>query len=345
MVRRPEQWWLVAVALVVAVPADHVRAAEPRYHVAARWTVGGEGGWDYLTADTAARRLYVAHATRIEVLDLDSGKPVGAVTGIDGAHGVALAPELGRGFASSGRDSAVVVFDLKTLASISRLRVPARNPDAILYEPASRRVFTFNGGSANTTVFDAASGAYVDSLALGGKPEFAVADGGRVFVNIESTSELVVFDARTLKIEHRWPLAPGEEPSGLAIDRQHHLLFSGCSNRKLVVMDGSSGAMVTALTIGEGVDAAAFDARRQLAFASCGDGTLAAYRAKPDRSFEAVPADSTQRGARTMAIDERTGRAFLATASFGPPPAPTPDRPRPRPTILPGSFVILVAGP
>ncbi|HTM58670.1 MAG TPA: hypothetical protein VL123_09680 [Candidatus Udaeobacter sp.] len=326
---------------MIVSPAGAPRAADAPYHVVARYVVGGEGGWDYLTADAEGRRLYVTHGTRVEVLDLDSGKSVGAVEGTVGAHGVAIVPKLGRGFIASGRDSAVVVFDLKTLAVVNRLRVPARFPDALIYEPVSGRIFTFDGGSDNACAFDAATGAFVDSLPLGGTPEFAVADDGKVHVNIESTSEVVTFDAKKLKVLRRTSLAPGEGPSGLAIDAAHHLLFSGCHNKKLVVTDAASGKVVTTLPIGEGVDAVSYDSKRRVVFASNGDGTLSVAREAKEGEFSAVETDSTQRGARTMALDQKTGRVFVVTASFGPPPEPTAERPHPRPTILPGTFVVL----
>ena len=333
---------MAAIGLLLLRGSDRASAAGSPYHVVSRWVVGGEGGWDYLAADPNARRLYVTHGTKVEVLDLDTGKPIGAIPGTAGAHGVAVAQKLGRGFIASGRDSAIVVFDLKTLAVTSRLHVPARFPDALLYEPVSNRVLSFDGGSDNVCAFDAASGAFVDSLPLGGTPEFAVTDDGRVYLNLESKSELVEFDALTLKILHRWPLAPGEEPTGLALDRKNHRLYSGCANRKLVVMDSRTGQVLGSLPIGEGVDAVGYDARRGLIFSSNGEGTLTVAREEKPGQFGVVETDSTQRGARTMALDERTGRVFVVTASFGPPPEPTAERPHPRPTVLPGTFTVLV---
>jgi hypothetical protein len=312
------------------------------YHVVARWLIGGEGGWDCLATDPAARHLYVTHGTQVEVLDLGTGKKLGVVPGTVGAHGVELAPALGRGFIASGRDSAIVVFDTKTLAPLARIPVPARVPDALLYEPTTRRVFSFDGGSDNACAFDAATGAFVDSLPLGGRPEFAVHDSaGTVYVNLESTSEVVAFDARTLKIRRRWSLAPGEEPTGLAIDRARGLLLSACSNRMLVVSNARTGAIVDTLAIGEGVDGAAYDRRRHVAFTSNGDGTLTVVRPS-GAGFTVAETDSTQRGARTLALDETTGRVFVVTAAFGEPPAPTAERPHPRPSIVPGTFVVLV---
>ena len=341
---------LVLIASVLAASsawaAKAASSSTHRYHVVDRWLIGGEGGWDYLTADPQARRLYITHATQVEVLDLDKGTKLGVIPGTAGAHGVALAPALGKGYIASGRDSTILVFDLATLAVKSRIAVPARFPDALLYEPATKRVISFNGGSDNACAFDAATGAFVDSLPLGGTPEFAVPDGaGEVFVNLESTSEIVEFNASTLKIEHRWPLAPGEEPTGLALDRVHHLLFSGCHNRNFVVMNATTGVVVDAMMIGEGVDAVAFDAKRGTAFSSNGDGTLSVAREKQPGHFAIAETDSTQRGARTMALDEKTGRVFVVTASFGPTPDPTTDHPHPRPPVLPGTFVVLVLAP
>lgn len=318
-------------------------SAQAPYHVVDRWVIGGEGGWDYLTVDPAARRLYVTHGTQVEVLDADNGKKIGVVTGVvGGGHGVVIVPSLGRGFIASGRDSAVVVFDLQSLAMTARLTVPARFPDALCYEPVTRRLFTFNGGSANACAFDAASGAFVDSIPLGGKPEFAVADGaGKIHVNIEDKSEIVRFDAKTLKVERRSPLAPGEEPTGLALDRAGHRLFSGCGNQKLIVTDARTGKVLNTLAIGEGVDAVAYDAQRHTVFASNGEGTLSVMNESGGK-FAGGERDSTERGARTMALDPKTGRVFVVTASFGPAPEPTAEHPHPRPTILPGSFVVLV---
>ncbi|TMQ71771.1 MAG: YncE family protein [Candidatus Eisenbacteria bacterium] len=252
-------------------------------------------------------------------------------------------PSLGRGFAASGRDSAIVVFDLPTLRVVSRLPVPARFPDALVYEPVTRRLFSFNGGSDNTSAFDAASGAFVDSLALGGTPEFAVADGaGLVYVNLESTAEVVAFDARSLHVLRRWSLAPGEEPTGLALDPVHHLLFSGCHNRLLVVSNAIQGTRVDTLAIGDGVDAVAFDARRRTIFTSNGEGTLSVFTRQANGRYVPAETDSTQRGARTMALDEKTGRVFVVTANFGPPPAPTPERPHPRSSVVKDTFTVLV---
>jgi DNA-binding beta-propeller fold protein YncE len=323
-------------------------AAQPRdpgYHVIKKIAVGGEGGWDYLTVDPAARRLYVTHATRVVVLDADSGERVGEIPDTAGVHGVALAPDLHRGFTSNGRASTVTVFDLGTLKTLSQIKTTGENPDAILYEPGTHRVFTFNGRSANATAIDAASVTVAGTVGLDGKPEFAVEDGhGRVFVNVEDKSLIDVIDPRKLSVEKRWPLAPCEKPSGMAIDRKLRRLFVGCRNRMMAVVDADRGAVVKTVPIGEGVDGNAFDPDSGLAFASCGDGTLTVAREDSRETLTVVQKVETQRGARTIALDEKSHRLYLATAQFGPPPSPTAGEPHPRPTILSGTFVVLVVG-
>jgi YVTN family beta-propeller protein len=238
------------------------------------------------------------------------------------------------------------MFDLKTLAIQSRNPLDAKNPDAIEYDPVSKRVFVFNGGSDNASVIDARGGTVVGSIPLDGKPEFAVADGkGRIYVNLEDSSAVLALDTRTLKVLHRWPLAPGEEPSGLAMDRQHRRLFSACSNGKLVVLDADDGHVVAVLPIGDRVDGAAFDSRRRLVFSSNGEGTLTViHEDGPDR-YRVVENAVTQAGARTLALDETTGHVYEPTAEFGPPPPPTAERPHPRGSIVPGTFVVLEMKP
>jgi DNA-binding beta-propeller fold protein YncE len=337
------------VALVLAASRLSPVAAAPPvrlFHAIRPWTIGGEGGWDCLLADAEGRRLYVSHGTRVEVLDLDHGDSIGVIAPTPGAHAIAVASELGRGFVSCGRDSSVLIFDLRDLHTVERVALPARNPDLILYEPLSKRVLAFNGGSANATVLDGATGAIVGSVDLGGTPEFAVADGkGRVFVNIEDKSEVLELDPRELRVVRRWSIAPGEGPSGLAMDRAHRRLFSVCGNQKMVVSDADSGKVIATLPIGDRVDGVAFDPKRGLAISSNGEGTITVVREASPQEFVVAETDTTQRGARTIALDERTGALYLATADFGPAPAPTPDRPRPRPAVVPGTFRVLVLRP
>ena len=334
---------LLALLVLMAAVGAAAQPAPGNYRFARPIPIGGEGGWDYLTVDSAAHRLYVSHATRVVVVDTEKNTVVGEIPDTPGVHGIALAPELGRGFVSSGRAGTVVIFDLKSLAVIATVKVTGENPDAITYEPLSRRVFTFNGGSGNATAIDAASGQIAGTVTLGDKLEFAVADGkGRIYVNLERTSKLAALDARTLKVDSVWALAPCEEPSGLAIDRKHRRLFSVCSNRLMAVVDADNGRVITTLPTGSGTDGAAFDPAHALAFSANGEGTLTVVHEDSPEKFSLVGNIATKRGARTLALDERTHRIYLPTAQFGPPPSPTAERPHPRPSIVPGTFEILV---
>lgn len=315
-------------------------------HLAAPWTIGGEGGWDALTADSDARRLYVSHSTRVEVLDLDHGTPLGAIEPASGVHDIAIAADLRRGFVSCGRESSVLVFDLDSLRVLQRIPVTGRNPDAMAYEPKSHRVLAFNGGTANATVIDASSGTVLGTIALGGRPEFAVADGtGAVFVNIEDTSELAKLDPVAMTVVRRWPLAPGQEPSGLAMDLVHRRLFSVCSNKLMVVSDADRDTVIASVPIGTRVDGVAFDARRGLAISSNGEGTVTVVKEISPTVFEVAETDSTALGARTIALDSKTGAVYLSTATLGVAPPATPEMPRPRMPVVPGTFRVVVLRP
>lgn len=314
------------------------------YHLLKKIEVGGDGGWDYLFADAETHRLYVSHSTKVVVIDTETGATVGEIPDTKGVHGIAVADKLGRGFTSNGRDDSVTIFDLKTLKKIGDVKV-GKNPDAIIYDAATKRVFAFNGGSSNATVIEAADGKVAGTIDLGGKPEFATADGkGTVYVNIEDTSEVVQIDSKKLIAKAHWSIAPGEEPSGMAIDLKSHRLFIVCGNKKMIVLNADSGKVVADLPIGDGTDAAAFDPQTKLAFSSNGEGTLTVVREDSADKFSVVENVATQRGARTMTLDTKTNRIYLATAAFGETPAPTAERPRPRPAIVPNSFVILVFG-
>ena len=332
---------LISLCLLSFSP--RAQGAHTSYRVVTRYQPGGEGGWDYPTVDPDGKRLFVSRSTRVQVLSLADGKLLGEIQDTPGVHGIALAPDLHRGFTSNGRDSSVTVFDLATLAPLARVPVGGSRPDAILYEPVTHRVFTFNGGSSDASVIDAATDSVIGRIPLGGRPEFAVAGmNGTVYVNIEDKSELVAIDAAAMKETARWSIAPGEEPSGLAIDRAHHRLFSVCGNQKMIVSDAAKGAVIANLPIGSGVDGAAFDEARGLAFASCGQGVLTVVREVSPTQFEVMESDSTQRSARTVALDPVTHRLYLPAARFGPAPAPTAETPRPRPPMVPGSFAVLV---
>src|SRR5579872_621810 len=274
---------LLSVGLAPSLPALPPPHA-PAYHVIKKIPVGGEGGWDYLTVDGGARRFYITRGTHVIVLNADTGAPVGEIANTPGVHGVALAIDLGRGFTSNGGDNTVTIFDLKTLKEISRVSV-GTGPDAIIYDPATKRVFTFNGRSGDSTALDASSGSVVGTIALDGRPEFAASDErGHVYCNIEDKSEIAEIDANALKVSKRWSLAPGDGPSGLAIDRKHHRLFSVCGNGKMIVSDAVAGTVVATPDIGRGPDAAGFDPGPGLAFSSNGEGTLTVVKEEaPDK--------------------------------------------------------------
>ena len=338
----------VIASLIAGLGFGIIAEAGPapgRYHVTGSIAIGGEGWWDYLTADPGAHRLYVSHGTRVEVVDTESNQVVGEIPDTPGVHGIALAPALGRGYVSCGRAGTVTVFDLKTLAVMATVKVTGDNPDAIAFEPVSKRIFTFNGRGRNITAIDTATNEVIGTIDVGAKPEFAVADGtGMMFVNLEDTSMIAVFDARTLEVKARWPIAPGEEPSGLAIDREHRRLFSVCGNKLMVVVDADSGKVISSVPIGEGVDGAAFDPATGCAFASNGEGTLTVVHESSPDTFIVLGNVATKPGARTVALDPTSHYLYLPTARYGPLPSPTAGRPHPRPSVLPGTFEVLIVG-
>lgn len=329
----------VGLLSVLALAATAPAAPPAGYKLEKTVPVPGDGGWDYLTVDAAARRVYVSHATRVEVLDADTGDVKGHIADTAGVHGIAVAADLGRGFTSNGRANAVTVFDLKTLKPLATVPT-GKNPDAILYDAASKRVFAFNGGGKSATAIDAAAGTVAGTLDLGGKPEGTVADGaGHVFVNLEDTAEVVKIDARGLKVLARWSVAPAKLPVSLAIDPATGRLFIGCRSKALVVLDAGSGKPVATLPIGERVDAGAFDPATKLVFCSCGDGTVAVVRQEEADKYTPVGTVTTRPGAKTMALDPKTHRLFLPAAEY------KAGAPGTRPAMVPGSFAVLVFGP
>jgi len=326
---------LALTLLALAAPAY---AAD--YHVATRFTVGGAGGWDYPSLDERAHRLYVSRGDHVQIVDTTTGKEVASIADTPGVHGIALAPELGRGYISCGKANAVKVFDLKTNAVIAS--VPAgEGPDAILFDPKTQRVFAFNGKSHDASVIDAKTNQPVATIALGGKPEFAQEDGkGVVFVNIEDKAELVALDAKTAKVKARYKLPQCEEPTGLALDAKHRRSFSTCGNKTLVVLNIDSGKQIASVAIGEGSDGAEFDVASQTIFSANGEGTLSVIREIDADHFAAQPALATQKSARTLVLDQTTHRLYLPAAEFGP-----PDAEHKRGKMTPDSFNIVVVEP
>jgi len=324
--RRKSTFAIAAAILTIAASlllADSARAVPPGpsgYHVVKTIPIGGAGGWDYCVVDSAARRVYVSHGTHVVVLDADSNAVVGDIPDTSGVHGIALAPDLGRGFTSNGRADTITIFDLRTLKTISTVKVGGVNPDAIYYDAGSKRVFAFNGRSANATAISAADGKVVGTIPVGGKPEFAVGDDqSHIYVNVEDKSQMLEIDAQKLSVLHRWPLAGCKEPSGLAIDRKNRRLFSVCGNRKMMIVDADTGKVVATPAIGEDPDAAGFDPDTQLVFSSNGEsGDLTVIHQDSADKYTVVETMPTKKYARTMAIDFKTHNIFLPIAEFEP---------------------------
>jgi hypothetical protein len=331
---------LAAAAISVVGSSSRAAAAGASgYHVIKTIPVPGDDGWDYVAVDSAARRIYISHGTHVVVMNADTYAIEGDIPDTPGVHGIAIAPDLGRGFISSGRANTATIFDLKTLKTIGTTKTDA-NPDAIAYDSVSKRVFTFNGRGKNATVINATDGTVVGTIPLGGKPEFAVADGkGNMFVNNEDTSEVMEIDTQKLTVTHRWPLAPCKSPSGLAMDLKTRRLIAGCDDKVGVVVNADTGKLITPLTIGDGVDATAFDPGTDYAFASNGDGTLTVIHEDSPDKFTVIDNVPTKKSARTMGLDLKTHNIFLPAADFDP-PAPGERRGK----MKPGSFVILVVG-
>ena len=334
---------VLLMAIAFCVSSLPVSAAPPPgasgYKVIKTVPIGGEGGWDYVYVDSAARRVYISRGTHTVVMDADTYAIVGDIPETQGVHGIAIASDLGRGFTSNGRSNDVTIFDLKTLKPIGNAKTD-KNPDAIVYDPVSKRVFTFNGGGKNATVINAADGTVAGTLALAGRPEFAAADGkGSVFVNIEDTSELVQIDSQKVGETHRWTLAPCKSPSGLSMDAKNRRLYAVCDDKVSVVVNADTGKVVATPAIGDGPDAAAFDSGTSDFFASCGEGVLTVIHEDSPDKFTVVENVPTKRTARTMGLDLKTHNIFLPAADFDP-PAPGERRGK----MKPDSFVIVVVG-
>jgi YVTN family beta-propeller protein len=315
------------------------------YHLLHEYKLAGDTGWDYLTMDASSRRLYISRGTHVQVLNIDNGKLEGDIPDLKGVHGIALDKAANKGYISDGRDNSVVVFDLKTLKQTGKVQA-GTNPDAILFDPATKRIFAFNGRSGNATVIESKDNSVAGTIDLGGKPEFGVSDGkGKVFVNLEDKSSLVEIDAKELKVLNTWPLAPGEGPSGLAIDADHEVLFSGCDNEKMAIVDGNSGKVLTTETIGKGVDATAFDKSAKQAYSSNGQsGDITVIKENSPTSFAVAANVPTKPRARTMTVDEKTHNLITVTAEFEKATEPAAGQPRQRPKMIPDTFEVLVYG-
>src|SRR5438309_145003 len=302
---------------ILGVTSAPVRGADGPYHFLKEIPVGGEGGWDYSSVDEAGRRLYVSHGTKVVVIDLDKEVVAGEIADTPGVHGLAPAPELGRGVTSNGRENKASIVDLKTLQTLSKVDT-GENPDGMLFEPGQQEAYLFNGRGQSATVIDVKSGKPVATIPLPGKPEFAAADSraGRVYNNIEDKNELVAIDTKTHQVVNTWPIAPGEEASGMAIDLAHHRLFIGCHNKLMEMIDSTTGKVVATVPNGHEVDAHEFDPGTQYAFSSCGDGTVTIAHEDSPEKLSVVQTLKTERGARTMALDLKTHKIYLAAAKY-----------------------------
>jgi YVTN family beta-propeller protein len=332
-------------ALVVALTLLPAAAQSTGYQVLNTYQIGGDGGWDYLTLDETNHRLYIARESRAQIVDTQSGKLVGELADTPGIHGVALVPGLKRAVTSNGKANSATIFDLETMKAIGQVPT-GEKPDAIIFDPASKLVFAMNGKSNSASAIDPKELKVVGTVPLTGNPEFAVADGrGTVFINLESAGAIAAVDSRKLSVKAVWPMAGCEEPTGLAMDRKNHRLFSVCHNQKMMVVDSDSGKVVATLPIGAHVDAAAYDPKTQCAFSSNGDGTLTVVHEDSPDKFHVTETVSTQPGARTMALDPSSHKIYLVTAKYGPAPAASADSPRPRRPMIADSFTVLVVGP
>ncbi len=313
---RYSQLGMIAIGLGAAFAASAVQAAPPAYKITKTVMLGAPDGWDYLTFDATSHRVYVTHSTEVTVVDGNSGEIIGRVQGFSGVHGIAAIPELGKGYTNSREKKAAIAFDLATLKVLKEVPV-SNDPDALIYDPATKHVFDMNGDGKDVTVIDPANDTAIATIPLGGVPEFAASDkAGHVFVNIEDTKEIVRIDAKANKIDARWPIADCQAPHGLSIDAENHRLFTSCVNQKLLVVDSTNGQVLATLPIGRGTDATIYDAKRKLAFSSNGDGTLSAIRQESPDKFTSAGDIQTQPFARTMALDPETGRIYLVTADL-----------------------------
>jgi DNA-binding beta-propeller fold protein YncE len=329
---------IISLVLTVAAAAALLAQSPPSYRITQTYTLGGDGSWDYVVPDPPNHRLFIARQTRVMVVDEDSGKLLGEVTGINGAHGTAVASATGHGFATSGNDQSVVMFDLKTFKALGRIPA-AEDADAIVYDGVSNRVFTLNGDAHSSTVIEPQAGTVITNIPLGGKPEYGASAGdGKVYANLTDTSEVVEIDAKTATMARRWPTAPCKQPVSMALDTAHHRLFSGCRSGVMAISDYQAGKVVATVPIGTGVDGAGFDAASGNAFASNADGTLTVIHQDSPDQYHVAETVQTPQGSRNMGLDPNNHRVYIVFAKFGPPQAGG----RGRAPVLPGTFALMV---
>jgi YVTN family beta-propeller protein len=324
-----------------------ITAAPPMaYSIINHFAVGGEGGWDFCALDDATGRLFISHETQVQVVDVSTGKQIGAISDTKGVHGIAFAPEVNKAYISNGKDTSVSVIDLKSLVLIKKVHVTGTGPDAIVYESFSHSMVVFNGKSDNATVIDVKTDKVTATIALEGKPESAASDGaGLLYDNYEDKNQVAVINMKSMKVEKKWPVAPGEAPSAMAIDNQNHRLFIGCGNKMMVVMDAINGKVITSLPIGDHVDAACFDSSTGLIFFSNGEGNITVIESEKKDDYEVAQTVMTQKGAKTIAMSAKTHHLYLPAAEYNAAPAPTTENPKPKAKVKPGTFVILDVAP
>ena len=330
---------------VMLFSVDQLKAQTSSFHLIKKTVIGGEGGWDYLSVDSKNDRIYVSHSTQVEVLDAKTHEKVGTIPNLQGVHGVIAVPKTGRGITTNGRSNTVTIFDLKTLAPIVELPT-GKNPDALLYDDFSGRVFVFNHSDVTTTAIDIVEGKVAGTVDVGGSAlEAGATDGkGTIYVNLEDASEIVSFDAKTLAIKSRWKIAPGEEPTGLALDTKTKRLMAVCHNEMMMVVDSEKGNIVAQVPIGKRVDGVVFDPELKMAFSSNGEGSITVVQEVSANEFKVIQTIKTEPGARTITLDPKTHHVFVSTAQYGETPAATAENPNPRPKVVPGTFMVLEYG-
>ena len=329
------------IFLLISVNAGY---AQSGYKIIKKINVPGDGKWDFITFDNTSRTVYVSHATLMQAIDVDKGTIKGEVKNTPGIHGIAIANEAGKGFTSNGKDSTVTVFDLKTFATIKTIKVPGSNPDHIIYDSFSKNIFVFNNKSSDVSIIDPKQLTILKTAKLDGMPELAVSDGkGSIYVNLEDKNEMVKLDAKTYEVKARWPLAPGEEPTGIALDSKNGRLFAGCANKTLVVINAATGKVVSTQPIGDKVDGVAFDPATKQIFTSNGEGTVTVIQQESADSYKVIEIVTTKKGAKTIALDETKHQLYISAAEMST-PAASEGTPNPKPIVTPGTFGVLVVG-